>query len=63
MKFYRINCKNNGWGLVNLQRVLVVDFDEETGEIVFDSILRIKVDKQDYQVLRKDILKKMFKTL
>src|SRR5690606_16000022 len=63
MKFYRINSEDNCWGLVNLHRVIVGDLYEGAEAIVFDDILRIKVDKQDYQALRKDILKKMFKRL
>lgn len=55
MDFYRINGKREDWCLVNLKRVVYVDFDEEREEIVFDSILRIKVDKKDYHAFRKDI--------
>ena len=63
MKYYFIKGKDQGWGLVNLNRVILVDFDEESGEIIFDNLLRIQVEKQDYAAIRKDLLKKMFRTL
>ena len=63
MKYYFIKGKDQGWGFVNLDRVILVDFEEESGEIIFDNLLRIQVDKQDYAAIRKDLLKTMYKTL
>jgi len=61
MDFYRINGKGGGWCLVNLHRAIAVDFDQEAEEFVFDDILRIKVDKDNYKWIRKDLLNQMFK--
>jgi hypothetical protein len=46
MKIYRIIGIDGGWNLVNLDRIIFVDFDDKADEIIFDNILRIKVDKR-----------------
>jgi hypothetical protein len=52
---------NGSWCLVNLSQVFFVDFDEEDCEVRFDNTLRVKINKQDYEWIRRDVLRKMFR--
>lgn len=63
MSFYKIIGKGNHCHWINLKSIILVDFDDDLKEIIFDSMIRVKMEEKDYAKTRKKLLKEMFKVL
>lgn len=63
MSFYKIIGKGNHCDWINLKSIILVDFDDDLKEIIFDSMIRVKMEEKDYAKTRKKLLKEMFKVL
>ena len=61
MNFYKIIGKGNHCHWINLKSIILVDFDDDLKEIVFDGMIRMKMEEKDYAKTRKMLLKEMFK--
>lgn len=59
MKPFKIKGHDGESHLVNFEAFIVVEFQDETREIVFDDILRIPVPDDSYASVKKNLLKQV----